>query len=291
MIDPRPTPARPINPGPPAVACVSYLNAKPLIDNFAAALPGVRLALDVPARQLDTLVNGTADLALCPVIDYYRSPVPLAVAPVGAIGCDGPTLTVRLFSPVPPAEISRVRLDADSHTSVCLLRVVLQDCYRSNPPVRVGLPPPGAAPPPGEARLLIGDKVVTDPPDPAAFPYEVDLGDAWKRLTGRPFVFALWLARRDADPARVRPLAAALERLRLTNAGRIPDIVASHAAAHRWPPSLATDYLGRILTYEAGPAQLSAVGAFAARAAGLGLIPADPHAPAFAPHFFGEAPA
>ena len=126
----------------PAVGCVSYLNAKPLIDGFAAALPDHDLVLDVPARQIDLLQSGRVDLALCPVIDYYRSPQPLVAVPVGGIGCAGPTLTVRLFSPVPFADITAVRLDADSHTSVCLLAVVLDAVYGIRPAVTWACRPP-----------------------------------------------------------------------------------------------------------------------------------------------------
>ncbi len=44
-----------------------------------------------------------------------------------------------------------------------------------------------------EGLLLIGDKVVTKPPSRAEFPFDLDLGVEWKRLTGRPFGKASWL--------------------------------------------------------------------------------------------------
>ena len=49
----------------------------------------------------------------------------------------------------------------------------------------------------GRARLLIGDKVVCE--EPRGLPYQLDLGEAWKELTGLPFVFAAWMARAGVD--------------------------------------------------------------------------------------------
>ena len=43
-----------------------------------------------------------------------------------------------------------------------------------------------------QSVLLIGDKVVTDAPPEERYPYQMDLGAAWKELTGLPFVYAVW---------------------------------------------------------------------------------------------------
>ena len=259
----------------PAVGCVSYLNAKPLIDGFAQALPGHDLLLDVPARQIDLLATGRVDLALCPVIDYFASSEPLIAVPVGGIGCDGPTLTVRLFSPVPLDQITAVQLDAESHSSVCLLEIVLQHLTGRRPPVTVGLPAATAAAEQGVARLLIGDKVVTDAPSDAAYPHQLDLGAAWQEMTGQPFVFAVWLAHAEAQLGDLpRDLAALLER----NLGRVDAIAHAHAPEHGWPVDRAADYLGRVLRYQVGARELDAITHFAQFAAQHGLIPNPPRA-------------
>jgi len=36
------------------------------------------------------------------------------------------------------------------------------------------------------------------------YPHRYDLGTEWKQWTGLPFVFAVWAARRSADPGAVR---------------------------------------------------------------------------------------
>src|SRR5690606_17493479 len=81
------------------VASVGFVNARPLIAGLEQD-EGLELHLDVPSRLLGSVRAAEADVALLPVIDLQREPG-LRVVPAGGIGCDGPTLTVRLFSQTP----------------------------------------------------------------------------------------------------------------------------------------------------------------------------------------------
>ncbi|MCC7146072.1 MAG: hypothetical protein IT443_06465, partial [Phycisphaeraceae bacterium] len=133
------------------VGCVSFLNSKPLIDSFEKVSPAdrdVQVRYDVPSRLLDDLENSQVDIALCPVIDYFRSCLDLLIVPVGGIACRGPTLTVRLYSRIPLPKIQRVWVDTDSHTSVALLRVLLDQLYHLHPQL-IPYPAPGSKPTPG----------------------------------------------------------------------------------------------------------------------------------------------
>ena len=269
--------APPPSSAPARVGCVSYLNAKPLIHDLQARHPGsLLLHLDVPAKLLEGLESGDLSLALCPVVDFFRSRVPLQIWPVGGIACEGPTLTVRLFSRVPIEQITAVHADTDSHTSVALLRVLLDAVYGLRPKLihfdtrsrtADGQPLDPARPP--EAMLLIGDKVVTDGPPITVYPHQLDLGEAWHELTGRPFVFATWMAPKGID---LGPLPQLLATQRDENLGRIDELVETYAATHGWPADLAQQYLGSILRYRIGPAEIEAIREFARRAAALGVI-------------------
>lgn len=256
-------------PRPCVVGCVSFLNARPLIDGLDdhAALT---VRYDVPSALLEDLTTRQVDLALCPVIDYQLADEPLTIVPAGGIGCDGPTLTVRLFSRVPLERVHRVVADTDSHTSVVLLRLLLHELYQNSvavEPLTAHQPLDYAAGP--EALLLIGDKVVADAPPAELYPYQLDLGSAWKTLTQLPFVFAVWMCRRG-EPLGEAP--AILENQRQANAARIEAIAADCAARHGWSPQLATHYLRDLLQYEITPRHLEAMQKFWARAAELGLV-------------------
>ena len=44
----------------------------------------------------------------------------------------------------------------------------------------------------------------------AAYAYQYDLGEEWKKWTGLPFVFAVWVAQRTTDTAKALAVHAAL---------------------------------------------------------------------------------
>jgi chorismate dehydratase len=251
------------------VAAVSFLNARPLIDGLENE-DGIHLISDVPSSLLETLLEDRASIALCPVIDFQLSPVDLTIVPVGAIGCDGCTLTVRVFSRSPMDETTCVQTDGDSHTSVALLSVVFKELYGWVPEITnlASADVNGSAAPP-ETVLLIGDKVVRNQPDPALYPHQLDLGEAWRAMTGLPFVFACWMGRADNG---LGDLPALLGRCRDRNRGRIAEIAAKHALASGWPEALAVEYLGEILRYDLGPRELEAIELFWSKCHDLSLI-------------------
>jgi len=203
------------------------------------------------------LERDEVDVALCSSIDLLHCPEPLEIVPVGMLGCEGPTLTVRIFSRVPLDRIGTVACDLESHTSVQLLRVLLREEQGVEPEFLSfdarGFAEGTVDAPDVDALLLIGDKVVTASV-PREFEHvEVDLGEAWFEMTGLPFVFATWLCRRDADDARrerIRLASRILDRTRRHNRTRINEIASRNAEAHGWTTSLARGYMVDYLKYD-----------------------------------------
>lgn len=232
---------------------VSFLNAKPLIYGLEQD-EGVKLSLEVPSLLLDGMRDGRYDVALLPVIDYQRMEG-LRVLTAGGIGCDGPTLTVRVFSRVPMTQVYTLACDTDSHTSVALARVVFAEAFGLTPEF-VTLSHDRAFDP-SVARLLIGDKVVSE--EPAGFPHQLDLGEAWKQLTGMPFVFAAWMARADVD---LGDLPLRLERAKQAGLLHVEQIIAREAAPRGWPADVALRYLTEYLKFDIGPEQIRAIERF-----------------------------
>lgn len=245
------------------VGSVSYLNAKPLIHGLDAD-PRVSLHLEVPSKLLDGLRDDRFDVALLPVIDYQRLPG-LRVIPAGGIGCDGPTLTVRIFSRTPLDQIDTLLCDTDSHTSVALARVILAERFGRRPTF-VDWSASSAADP-GLPCLLIGDKVITD--EPADCPHQLDLGQAWKDLTGGPFVFAAWMGRADADLGDLPMILSAARQRGLAD---VDAIVARFAPLHHWPTPIARQYLTEYLQFGIGPPQLDAIRRFHVLAGKHGVL-------------------
>jgi len=286
------------------IACVKYLNTLPLIEGLEK-LDGVELIPVAPSGIADMVRAGAADVGLVSLVDAVSGGAggvgkDLALLPVGMIGCDGPTLTVRVFSSVPLERVTELHADTESHTSVVLCRVVMERLFGARPRVvgfeagaraavggaRVleemhagpvseggGGDTPRSGVVPGEwpaAVLLIGDKVVADAPPAERYPHQLDLGEAWKRMTGLPFVYAVWACRADrAGDAGVRTAAAVLDRQRRHNRTRLDWIAGKHAAAHGWPVELAREYLVERLRFEVGDREREAVGRFVEEAAGF----------------------
>src|SRR5207302_3241911 len=139
------------------IGAVTYLNTKPLIHQLGQLAPETELILDLPSRLAERLEQGELDVALIPVIEYFRSGS-YRVVPNIAIASNGPVLSVTLFSRVPWAEIRRVALDAGSRTSAALTQILLRKKYGVKPDIVPLSLDCGAEEVDADAVLLIGDR-------------------------------------------------------------------------------------------------------------------------------------
>ena len=260
---------------PIRVGVVSFVNTLPLIDGLER-LGDLELRQSVPSLLVDQLLAEEVEIALCSSIDYQRSPQPLVMLPAGALGCDGPTMTVRLYSTVPIERITTVHCDTDSHTSIALMRILLAEVFKITPNTidynareHVAGNRPLDWP---DAMLLIGDKVVTDSPPAVRYPHQLDLGEAWRDMTSTPFVFAAWMGLATADHDRLRAASAILDRQRRANRLKLDSIVHYRARPRNWPSDLAAQYLKQRLVYDFGEAQRRGLELFFTKAHQHGLI-------------------
>lgn len=263
--------ASPSAPGALRLGCVSYLNTLPLIEGLGA-LEGLSLAPAPPADLIGMLTDARVDAALVSLIDYQRSPVPLTLIPVGMIASPDQTHTVRLFSRTPIDRIGSLCCDAESHTSVALARIILAELFNARPAVRT-IRWGAEASKDCDAVLLIGDKVASRAPARDDYPHQLDLGSAWREMTGLPFVYAVWMCRAsDASSPAIARLAAVLDRTRRHNATRLGWIAATRAEAHRWPVDEARRYLRELLAFEVNDEARAAIDRFFDLASSHGLI-------------------
>ncbi len=262
---------------------VSFLNARPLIEGLDQ-MPAVRCIPDVPAALPGRLDGGEVDVALIPVIDVLRGQGRYRVISDACIGCDGETMTVRVFSQVPPDRLRTLWVDPDSHTSVALARVLWRELFGRELELRameaVSHQPSAvshqlsALGEQAEAVLLIGDKVVS--PQRGRFAYEVDLGGAWRQHTGLPFVFAVWAEKVMAGAAggAAAGVSELLSRARDRGVARGAEIAASYGPAAGWPIELAQRYLTRCLKFDLDQRAVAGANRFAELCTGAGLAPA-----------------
>jgi len=123
---------------------------------------------------------------------------------------------------------------------------------------------------------VIGDEAIRAAVDGVA-PYVTDLGEWWRRETGKPFVFALWIATRTAWKERRDPLsrfsAALLTAKRAAQAsirrGKYP------WGGPDWIPPAFREAYWRCLSYDLDE-EAEGLTLFYGLAAKIGRIPAAP---------------
>jgi chorismate dehydratase len=200
------------------VGCVKYLNARPLIRGW----PG-EVEFDHPSALCRRLAKGQLDVALVSSFEFLRNPIYRIVDDV-SISSDGPVYSVVVAHRGKFSNIEEIELDPASETAVNLLRCLLAELGLT---ARLTDAVPGSA---GlsRARLIIGDQAISFRQTHADEFQFWDLGEHWKKLTGLPFVYALWLIRPEVADAK--SIAQRLRGLRDENLADIPAILSDAVA-------------------------------------------------------------
>jgi chorismate dehydratase len=200
------------------IGCVKYLNARPLIRGW----PG-NVEFDHPSALCQRLAKGLLDVALVSSFEFLRNPIYRIVDDV-SISSDGPVYSVVVAHRGAFSDIEEIELDPASETAVNLLRCLLAELGLT---VRLTRAVPGSTGLP-RARLIIGDQAISFRQNHAGEFQFWDLGEQWKKLTGLPFVYALWLIRPEVPDAK--SIAQRLRGLRDENFADI-QVIMSDAVA------------------------------------------------------------
>lgn len=236
------------------IGCVKYLNACPLIRGW----PG-NVKFDHPSVLCQRLAQGQLDVALVSSFEFLRNPIYRIVDDV-SISSDGPVYSVVVAHHGEFSDIEEIELDPASVTSVNLLRCLLAELGLKPSLINLqSVRPTGLQPAGSEAaenisaertgsarrvravvdkmpvfqlahraRLLIGSQAIDFRQNHSHKFRFWDLGEQWKKLTGVPFVYALWLIRPEVlDPESI---ARHLRGLRAENLADIPGVVTDAVA-------------------------------------------------------------
>ena len=224
------------------VAAVSYLNTIPFLYGLRHSEGlSAGLLLSPPSGCTRAFDERRADIALIPVggLPQIKDP-DFDIVTSWCIGADGSVRTVVMTSDAPLKGIKRVWLDSHSHTSVALARVLAAKYWKIAPEwVELDDYSRLDAPEPGDAFVLIGDKVFDHE---ERFAGSWDLAEEWQRHTKLPFVFAVWVARKSG-PAET---LAALENALTLGVERVYESILESDYADR---PYAYEYLTRNIDY------------------------------------------
>src|SRR5262252_6681593 len=173
------------------LGAVGYLNARPLVYRLDRS-PNFSLRFDIPSKCAELLHAGDIDVGLIPSIEYLRGE-PMAIVPGIAIASRGAVTSVMLYTTKPIEDVTSIAMDTSSRTSVALVRVLCAKFFKIDPRIESLDPKLDMMLGRCDAALMIGDNALFEPR--AASHEKIDLGDAWLKLTGLPFVYAFWAGR------------------------------------------------------------------------------------------------
>ncbi len=258
---------------------IGYINCYPVygaMDRGVVPVGG-ELVTGSPSELNGLLAAGELDVSVVSAVEYARNAGAYHLLPDIAISCDGPVRSVALFSQRPVEELDgrTVLVSASSRTSVHLLELLCHDVWEVRPVLvearaeAQDLDELGSLP--HEAVLVIGDAALLLAAG-GHYAHRYDLGEEWKAMTGLPFVFAVWAARREAPVEQVGALHRALLESRAWGLRHLPELVEEAARHTGIPTGVCREYLDG-LDYALSYSHLEGLTSFFRRLAQRGVVP------------------
>jgi chorismate dehydratase len=279
------------------VGRIPYINCYPVYGAIDRGIVPFEAALvdGIPTALNRGISEGTLDVSVVSAVEYARDAERLVLLPDLGITCDGPVRSVLLFSDRPATELGgrEVVVSTSSMTSVALLELLFEHVWRCRPTfvpgdseisdlARFERRVAGEERP---ARLVIGDAALllgAGPRDgggaaashgaPPPYAHVYDLGAEWKRWTGQPFVFAVWVAQRTTPVADALRVHAALIESRDWGVANRPVLAAQAQAATGIARSVCDEYLSG-LDYRLSYPHLAGLTEFYRRLVLAGRVP------------------
>ena len=267
---------------------IHYINCVPFFHFLPATLEGhaARVVQGVPSRLNAMLHEGAIDVSPSSSFEYARNWRQYLLLPEHSISSFGDVQSVLLFSRRNLEDLKDevFYLTGESATSINLLQVLLREylgCenFRSTVPDR----PVEELIAEGKTALLIGDRALRAARNRIEGQQIYDLGGLWKRFTGLPFVFALWILRRDAAEKKKEALRALRRQLAQSRVQAMENLaeLAAETPEKEWMGEEGLVDYWRCMSYDLGEEHLRGVRHFFHLCAKYGLLPEEPEI-----HFF-----
>jgi chorismate dehydratase len=253
------------------LAASRYSNTAPLIWSFihGPRRSEVELITDTaPARCAEMLAAGVVDAALVPVIEYQRLEDVLVVPGVCVASRRQVRSVVLATRRAELADVHSVALDTSSRTSEALIKIIFREFLGSEPAWIPHAPDLAGMLAAADAALLIGDPAMTFARDGLQVH---DLAGLWRDLTGRGFVFAMWMARADAAE---RMAAVDFAAARDEGLGHLDEIAETYARETGLPAAEMREYLATNISFELDEQLVKGMELYFELAHQHGLIPA-----------------
>lgn len=230
------------------LGCVPYFNAKPLIHGLKTPNSGnIKLIYAIPSRLAGMILSGKVDTAIMPSVELARHPE-LKYLKGMCISSKGEAESVVFWHRRPIEKLKTIYLDPDSMTSNSLLRIILRKRYGlSNLKFLKKAILPGNLPAESCGCLMIGDRCLRENlkrHDRTIA--RMDLGREWHEFTGLPFIFALWIHKKNIRNSVKKQLEESL----WSGLEAISSIAERESSRLKLPVSYCRKYLTKNIRYK-----------------------------------------
>ena len=181
---------------------VDFINCLPI--NLPIELGEVKINAkiinSVPSELNKMILKGEIDIAPVSSVTYLENKDKLVPIADLCIASDGPADSVLLFSKFPIEELdgAKIALSHASATSNKLLEIILKEFLKVNASFCVETHGHASLPEMKyPAYLLIGDHALLEYSKMPRDIFIYDLGSLWKKYTGLPMTFGIWVARKE----------------------------------------------------------------------------------------------
>jgi chorismate dehydratase len=271
------------------VGRITYLNCFPYFHYLREMGFDGEIHPGVPAELNRQLAGGQLDVCPSSSFEYALHSDDYCLLPGVSISSIGPVQSVLWFAPLEASVLDgqEIFLTGESATSVNLLKVIMQEfCRVEGIQYRVPDVPVEELLAQGKSALLIGDRALCAAKDFKRDDMQVvDLGAVWYQYTGLPFVFALWIARRDAARRmsdEMQELAAQLQAARFMAFDRLEEMARELSAGTCLAPRELQTYW-QAMSYELTDGHIEGLKLFFTLCHKYGLLDSVPEC-----HFFPE---
>lgn len=192
------------------IGMVNFINTAPIYETWKKRPhpENWQVFEAAPSKLNRMLADGELDLGFVSSIEYGVRPEKYRILPDLSISANGSVGSVFLFCRNDPKLLDKktVLLSGQSETSIALIKIILEEFYKVQPKYVVG-DVIGDLADQADAILAIGDEALRLSGG-AHFPYQLDLGQVWRKYTELPFVFAVCAVREDFCRTHAATVAA-----------------------------------------------------------------------------------
>ena len=194
---------------------INYLNVLPIYHPLESGIipHNFELISGPPAILNDMMNQNQLHVSSCSCFEYAKHPDKYYLVDDLAIGSNGPVMSVLLLSQVSLEDLKNktILISGESHTSVALLRLLMNMYYKINVHFETGqITPRLYEKNKPIAFLAIGDEALRLR-NHKDYAYKLDLAEAWRNWMNLPFIFGLWVVNKktaddnlfDIDPGKL----------------------------------------------------------------------------------------